>query len=310
MTYSVIARDQDTGEIGVACQSHFFGVGSAVNWAEAGVGAVATQSFVNPDYGGRGLALMRDGASARTALGAVLVEDPRANLRQVAVMDAGGSIAVHTGSSCVGACGSRSGEFFSVQGNMLAGEHVLDAMAEAMADATGQDAGLPERMLAALRAAEAAGGDLRGSQAAGMLVVSADRSDLPWSEVRVDLRVEDSTDPVGELGRLVRLKRLADVVVKVLFAEGLMLGDFTEPEPGALERALHDLARVADELGESNLEAATWRAVLLARAGRAAEAADAIAELIGRRAELASFVDRIGEAGMLGPARSRPGGGE
>ncbi|MFC5994664.1 DUF1028 domain-containing protein [Pseudonocardia hispaniensis] len=296
MTYSVVARDPRTGEIGVACQSHFFGVGSAVNWAEAGVGAVATQSFVNPDYGGRGLALMRDGASAEAALRTVLSADPRPDLRQVAIVDAGGSIAVHTGAACVGERGSRAGAFYSVQGNMLAGEPVLDEMAAAME----REASLTDRMLAALRAAEAAGGDLRGSQAAGILVVSAIRSDRPWAEVRLDLRVEDSAEPVTELARLVRLKRLTDVVVDVLFAEGLMLGDFVEPEPGALDRALDALAAVADEFGAANLEAALWRAVLLARAGRADEASGAMEELVGRRAQLGALLDQLRTAGFFG----------
>jgi uncharacterized Ntn-hydrolase superfamily protein len=219
MTYSVVARDQRTGELGVACQSHFFGVGSAVNWAEAGVGVVATQSLVKPAYGWRGLELMREGVPAPEALKIILTEDPHPERRQVAMLDADGKLAVHTGEQCIGVRGSRDGGWFAVQGNMLTAERVLDAMAAAMADGDGP---LAERLVAALRAAEAAGGESRGSQAAGIRVVTGAAAELPWADTLLDVRVEDATDPVTELARLVRQQQLAGPVVEVLFTEGLI----------------------------------------------------------------------------------------
>ncbi|WP_214369528.1 DUF1028 domain-containing protein [Pseudonocardia sp. H11422] len=296
MTYSIVARDPVTGVLGVACQSHFFGAGSAVNWAEAGVGAVATQSFVNADYGGRGLEMMRAGQDAAASLAAILEVDPRPELRQVAMVDGQGRFAVHTGPGCVGHHGSRQGSWFSVQGNMLTGEEVLDAMAAA---AEGPHDTVADALVAALRAAEGAGGDARGSQAAGIVVVGVERSRTPWNDVLVDLRVEDSPDPVAELARLVRRKRLFEDVIAVLFAEGLMIGPYREPETGATEAALDRLARAARELGRENLEAELWRSVLLARAGRRTEAEQALATIFSLNPELRGFVARLSEAGFL-----------
>ncbi|MHA6793594.1 DUF1028 domain-containing protein [Pseudonocardia bannensis] len=305
MTYSIIARHPVTGEFGVACQSHFFGVGSAVNWAEAGAGAIVTQSFVNRDYGALGIERFRAGESAPAVLADLLAEDPHPELRQVAMVDHNGRFAVHTGARCVPVRGSRQGGSFSVQGNMLAGEDVLDAMAAAAE--TGLEAGqrLATVLVQALRAAERAGGDARGSQAAGIMVVGPHRTASPRQEVLVDLRVEDSTDPVGELERLVERHSLFEDIVSVLFAEGLMLGPFREPGPGATDAALDRLARAAAELGEENPEAALWRAVLLLRAGRNGEATDALARLYATRPDLRAFLARLREAGFLDAAAAR-----
>jgi uncharacterized Ntn-hydrolase superfamily protein len=203
MTYSIVARDPKTGRLCVAVQSRYFGVGSTVPWAEPGVGAVATQSFVEVSYGPRGLELLRGGTSAPDALEALLAEDDGRDVRQVAMVDANGEVAVHTGARCVQAAGHVIGEGVSAQANMMERDTVWDAMLASFADTDG--AGFPERLLAALRAAEGEGGDVRGRQSAALLVVEADRS-LPSWERAIDVRVEDHPDPLGELERLVRLR--------------------------------------------------------------------------------------------------------
>src|SRR5436190_6592393 len=201
MTYSIVARDPDTGSLGVAVQSRYFSVGSAVPWAEPGVGAVATQSFVELSYGPRGLELMRNGASALETLERLVAEDHDREIRQVAMVDSAGTVAVHTGARCVAAAGHAVGTAVSAQANMMERDTVWDAMLAAYAEAAGA---LPERLMAALRAAEAEGGDVRGRQSAAILVVGADRQAPEWQR-QIDLRVEDHTDPLTELERLVRL---------------------------------------------------------------------------------------------------------
>lgn len=294
MTYSVVARDPDTGALGVACQSHFFAVGRAVNHAEAGAGAIANQSLVEPAYARLGLAALRAGATAREALDAGLDVDPLPELRQVAVVDAGGGLSVHTGARCVPVAGSRAGRDYLVQGNMLASGAVLDGMAAAM-DAEGP---LVDRMLAALAAADAAGGDLRGRQAAGIRVVSG-APDPDGDGVLLDLRVEDAPDPVAELGRLVALARSSASVLGVLAGEGVLVGDYREPRPGATDAALATLATVARERSEAGLEAQLWHCVLLSRAGRGPDATAAARALLDRRPELGRFLHHLAEAGYL-----------
>lgn len=204
MTYSIVARDAATGELGVAVQSRYFSTGSVVTWAEAGVGAVATQSLVKIDYGPRGLTLMRDGASAPDALAQLVAADNGRAVRQVAMIDATGAVATHTGDMCIAAAGHITGDAYSVQANMMTDDTIWPAMRNAYESATGD---LSERMMAALDAAQAAGGDIRGQQSANILVVSGTRSDTPWRERTIDLRVEDHPRPLEELRRLLQLKR-------------------------------------------------------------------------------------------------------
>jgi len=203
-TYSIVARDPATGELGVAVQSHWFSVGSLVPWAEPGVGAVATQSFVEPSYGPLGLALMRAGKSAPEALAALLAADTGREVRQVGMVDAQGRVATHTGKLCIPAAGGQEGTGYVVQANLMEKPSVWPAMARAFENAKGD---LAERMLAALDAAEAEGGDIRGRQAAALLVVKAAPSGRPWSDRVFDLRVEDDPAPLVELRRLVGLQR-------------------------------------------------------------------------------------------------------
>ncbi|HSS61581.1 MAG TPA: DUF1028 domain-containing protein [Candidatus Limnocylindrales bacterium] len=204
MTYSIVARDKQTGELGVAVQSHYFQVGPVVPWAIAGIGAVATQSMVNISFGPLGLEYMRAGYSAEQALKALLAADSQPDSRQVALVDAAGNVAVHTGAKCIPAAGHRAGDGFSCQANLMEKDTVWDAMHEAF---TTTDAPLAERMMAALDAAEAEGGDIRGKQSAAMLVATGTPTGHSWEDRIIDLRVDDAPDPLAELDRLLRIKR-------------------------------------------------------------------------------------------------------
>ena len=248
-TYSIVARDPASGQLGVAVQSHYFSVGAVVPWAEPGVGAVATQSFLDIAYGPEGLASMRSGRGAPEALGALVAADPAAALRQVAMVDAAGGVAAHTGVRCVAAAGHLvgEGEGYSVQANLMVDDGVWPAMARAY-EATAGD--LAERMLAALDAAQAAGGDVRGQQSAALLVVSGERSERPWEGRLFDLRVEDHPAPLGELRRLLTLAR---AYRRVEDADGAIgRGDLAEAAT-----AYRDALALAPEVAELKFWAAT-----------------------------------------------------
>ncbi|MCW3041575.1 MAG: hypothetical protein JWM31_3480 [Solirubrobacterales bacterium] len=199
MTYSIVAHDPATGAMGIAVQSHWFNVGAVVAWGRAGVGAVATQSVAEPAYGQRLLDALEGGASPKDALAQLLAADEQAAYRQVAVVGAGGDVAVHTGASCIAFAGHESGRGFSAQANMMASPDVWPAMAQAYERASGP---LQRRLAAALHAAEAAGGDARGRQSAALLVVPAEGE--PWTSL-VDVRVDDAAEPLAELDRLLDL---------------------------------------------------------------------------------------------------------
>lgn len=204
MTYSIVALDRNNGELGVAVQSHYFQVGPSVPWAAAGVGAVATQSMVNVSFGPLGLDYLRLGYTAEQTLNALIAGDSEPERRQVAIVDARGNVAVHTGSKCIPAAGHRAGDAFSVQANLMEKDTVWDAMAHTFTSTEGQ---LAERMMAALDAAEAEGGDIRGKQSAAMLVVTGHPTGRPWEDRIIDLRVEDSPEPLIELRRLLNIRR-------------------------------------------------------------------------------------------------------
>jgi uncharacterized Ntn-hydrolase superfamily protein len=200
-TYSIVARDPSSGELGVAVQSHWFSVGSVVSWARPGVGAVATQSVAEVAHGPNALERMAAGLDAGSAIAAVLADDAQAAYRQLGAVDAEGGAAAHTGEGCIPHAGEVVGEGFACQANMMASETVPAAMAGAYRAAEGD---LAARMLAALLAAEGEGGDVRGRQSAALLVVPA--TGEPW-RARFDVRVEDHRDPLDELQRLLRLAR-------------------------------------------------------------------------------------------------------
>jgi uncharacterized Ntn-hydrolase superfamily protein len=203
-TFSIVARDPATGQLGVAVQSHWFSVGPIVPWAEAGVGAVATQSFVDPKYGPSGLALMRAGRSAPDALKELLGKDDGRDVRQVAMIDAQGRVEAWTGAKNIQAAGHRVGTNYSVQANLMLNDKVWPAMAAAFERASGD---LAERMFAALDAAQSVGGDIRGRQSAALIVVTGQPTGEPWKDRLYDLRVDDHPEPLKELRRLMTLQR-------------------------------------------------------------------------------------------------------
>jgi uncharacterized Ntn-hydrolase superfamily protein len=290
-TYSIVARDPATGEIGVAVQSHWFSVGSIVTWAEAGVGAVATQSFVDPSYGPRALELLRAGVAAPDALKRLLEADAQRDVRQVAVIDASGRVDAFTGRRAIAAAGhqviSNDRFQYSVQANLMANERVWPAMAAAFQRATGD---LADRLLAALDAAQAEGGDIRGRQAAALVVVKAQGSGKPWAGAdRVfDLRVEDHPEPLVELRRLVRLQRAYALANR---------GDELVAE-NRIDEALVAYTG-AGALAPEILELPFWQAVTLASVGREAAAAPIFRQVFAREPFWADLVPRLPAAGLL-----------
>jgi uncharacterized Ntn-hydrolase superfamily protein len=284
-TYSIVARDSATGELGVAVQSHWFSVGSVVPWAESGVGAVATQSFVDPSYGKLGLDLMRAGKSAPEALAALLAGDEGRDVRQVAMVDAKGRVAVHTGAKCIPAAGHEPGEGFSVQANLMGDERVWPAMAKAFRESRGD---LADRMLAALDAAEAVGGDIRGKQSAALLVVKGGATGRPWADKVFDLRVEDAPLPLVELRRLVRLQRAYN---HASAGDDLVAAGRTEES--LAEYA--DAARLAPEV----LELPYWQAVTLASKGKLEEALPIFRKVFAKEPRWAELTPRLPRAGLL-----------
>jgi uncharacterized Ntn-hydrolase superfamily protein len=202
-TFSIVAFDPATHELGIAVESKYFGVGSVVPWAKAGVGAVATQARARVSFGVRGLRLMAAGRSPRKALRTLLKTDSDAAVRQVGMIDARGRTAAYTGAGCLTFAGHRRGHFYTVQGNLLAGESVLTDMAAAYEAAQKQEGTeLADWLLAALQAGQAAGGDRRGQQSAALLVVRAKGGPGGDNDRYIDLRVEDSPTPIDELARL------------------------------------------------------------------------------------------------------------
>lgn len=211
MTYSIVARDRETGELGVAVQSHWFSVGSVVTWARAGVGAVATQAMAEISYGPLGLELMSSGKTASEALEALLKADSKSETRQVAFVDSKGNVSVHTGRKCIPYAGHVKGDQFTCEANLMRNNSIWGAMSRDFRKSSGvrkrDRLPLAERLISALEAAEEAGGDVRGKQSAAILVVSPTVAPNPWSGRLVELRVEDFPTPLPELKRLLRLQR-------------------------------------------------------------------------------------------------------
>lgn len=284
-TYSIVARDSATGRLGVAVQSHWFSVGPIVPWAEAGVGAIATQSFVRVAYGPDGLDRLRQGESPAAALAAMVAADSGRDVRQVAVVDASGRVSAHTGSRCIAYAGHITGPGFSVQANLMADSTVPAAMAEAYRRASGP---LAVRLLAALTAAEEAKGDIRGRQSAAILVVDGARQDRAWQGRLIDLRIEDHPQPVVELTRLYELHRAY---------EWMNRGDVFA------ETALWDSAAAAYgaavQLAPQIVELPFWSAVTLAAAGRIEDALPLFARVFAAEERWIALVPRLVPAGLL-----------
>ena len=288
MTYSIVARDPATGELGVAVQTRWFNVGVAVPWAEPGVGAVATQAFAESSYGPLGLARMRGGETAPEALAALVADDPGSAVRQIGMVDATGRSAAHTGARSLAAAGHVTSDGLSVQANGMERPTVWHAMADAYASS---DGALADRLMAALLAAEAEGGDVRGRQSAALLVVPA--SGPAWA-TRYDLRVEDHRTPLDELGRLLRVARAYEAFGRA--NEAAMAGDLSVATV-SIEEA-HDLAPDDDQI-------TLWMAVILGGTGRFDEARGLFAAAHQAEPRSAEHVRRFLAAGYL-PAEVGP----
>lgn len=284
-TYSIVARDPETRQMGVAVQSHWFSVGAVVPWIEAGIGVVATQSFVEVSYGPLGLDLMRAGKSAPQALKALIEIDPERDVRQVAMIDSQGQVAVHTGKSCISETGHIVGDQYSVQANLMLENTVPEAMAKAYQSTPGD---LIDRLLSALEAAEKEGGDIRGRQSAAIIVVTGKPTGQSWKDRIVDLRVEDHPDPVSELKRLVKVHRAY---------EHMNRGDEYLAE-GNVEGALKEYS-TAEQLSPDNLEMAFWHAVTLASLDRVDESLPLFKRVFEGDYNWALLVPRLPKSGLL-----------
>ena len=284
-TFSIVARDKKTGEMGVAVQSHWFSVGADVPWAEAGVGAVATQSFVDPSYGPKGLELMRLGKSASETLKQLIAADSGEAVRQVAMVDSKGEAAVHTGKRCVDYAGHRTGDGYSVQANLMLNDKVPTAMANAFETAPGD---LAERMMMALEAAQEVGGDIRGKQSAAMIMVKAQSSGKSWADHTVDLRVEDHPEPLKELRRLIGVAR----------AYGHMNAGDAVMEKNDVETALKEYGE-AMKLAGDNVEIAFWSALTLALKGKVDQALPIFKKVFLEDRNWVEVLKRLPKAGMI-----------
>ncbi|MBK8654724.1 MAG: DUF1028 domain-containing protein [Haliscomenobacter sp.] len=285
-TYSIVAIDPETGDMGVAVQSHWFATGTIVIWGEAGTGVVATQSFVNPAFGPEGLALMKNGMIAPDALAHLIASDEGRDFRQLALLDSKGRVAAYTGSKCIEAAGHQEGAGYSVQANLMANGSVWPAMAKAFEASKGQP--LAERMLLALEAAEAAGGDIRGKQSAALLVVSAKNTGQSWVDRKVDLRIDDHPTPLPELRRLLRVHQ----------AYGHMNAGDLAVEKGDMAKAMEEYG-AAEALFPDNLEMQYWHAIALVNAGKTEEAMPLFRKIFLRDGNWKTLTPRLTKNGLL-----------
>jgi uncharacterized Ntn-hydrolase superfamily protein len=284
-TFSIVARDPATGELGVAVQSHWFSVGPIVPWVEAGVGAVATQSFVDPSYGPKGLALMKAGTTAPAALKQLLAKDEGRDVRQVAMIDAKGRVDAWTGSKDIQAAGHKVGVNYSVQANLMLNDTVWPAMSKAFESAKGD---LADRMLAALDAAQAAGGDIRGRQSAALIVATGKPTGHQWTDRIFDLRVDDHAEPLKELRRLVTLQRAYN---------HMNAGDLAvekKDNAGALREY-----GAAEGLVPGNAEMVFWHAVALVNMNRVDESLPLFKRAFAADPNWRTLVSRLPKSGLL-----------
>ena len=287
-TYSIVARDAETGQFGVAVQTHQMGVGRVVPWLLPGVGAVATQSFANASFGRLGLALLKAGYPAHRVIAALVAADEDEARRRVAVVDNQGQAAVHTGSGCIAHASHHVGQGYSVQANMMTRDTVIDAMASAYEAASGD---LAQRMVTALEAAQAEDGDIRGMQSAALKVVSGDAAEMPWETV-YDLRVDEHAQPVVELVRLVRLRH-----AQLIDKQG-----YDALEAGQRDEALNLWSQAREQAPELE-ELAFWQAVELAdKHGDLDTAASIFQATLAddpRRQHWADLINRLVDCGLI-----------
>lgn len=285
-TFSIVARDPVTGEMAVGVQSHWFSVGTAVSWGEAGVGVVATQSFVNKSYGIKGLELMKNGKTAPEALKELLEEDEGREVRQVAMIDANGNVNSFTGKNCIDHAGNIVGKNYSVQSNMMLNNTVCAEMAKAFEASEGKP--LAERILIALKAAQAAGGDIRGKQSAAILVVAGRSTGQPWNERLIDLRVDDNNSPLDELDRLLRLYRAYEHMDK---------GDLAT-EKNDMKLAMEEYG-AAMKMFPENLEMQYWTAITLANNKKITEASRLLQEIYKKDSNWRELTRRLPKVNLL-----------
>ena len=284
-TYSIVARDPDTGELGVAVQSHWFSVGSIVSWGEAGVGVVATQSFVNPAFGPNGLALLESGMTAPEVVDKLIAEDEGRDVRQLAIIDVNGNVKSYTGKNCIPGAGNIIGENYSVQANLMLNDKVPAAMSKAFEESKGP---LAERLIAALFAAEEVGGDIRGKQSAAILVVKGKSTGKVWEDRLIDLRVEDHQAPLLELERLLKVHRAYD---------HMNAGDLAV-EHGDMQLAMKEYS-AAEEMFPDNEEMKYWRAVTLATNGDVEGSLPLFKDVFGRNENWKILTPRLVPIGLL-----------
>lgn len=285
-TFSIVARDSITGEMAVGVQSHWFSVGSSVSWGQNGIGVVATQSLIDKRYGHEGLRLMEAGKSSKEAFEQLVKDDAASAYRQVAMIDAKGTVVAFTGKSCMDYASHITGPDFSVQSNMMLTNNVCESMAAAYRASSGKP--LAERVMAALFAAQQAGGDIRGKQSAALLVVSGDKSLAPWNGKLVDLRVEDHTEPLKELQRLLKLNDAYDHMNK---------GDLAT-EKGDNETAMKEYG-AAMKLFPENLEMQYWTAIMLANTHKTTQAAAMLQKIYKKDPNWRELTRRLPKAGLL-----------
>ncbi len=284
-TYSIVARDTVTGDMGVAVQSHWFSVGSIVSWGKAGVGVVATQSFVNPSFGPRGLSLLENGLTPKMAVETLMALDEGRDVRQLAILDVHGNVEAYTGKSCIEAAGHQMGSNFSVQANLMEKNTVWPAMALAFKRSKGS---LAERMLFAMEAAQNEGGDIRGKQSVAILVVKGKSTGNSWEDRIVDLRIEDHENPLKEMRRILNIHKAYDFMNK---------GDL------AVEVGNNDLAkeqyRQAQKLIPDNLEMKYWYAITLANNGEIDEAKIILKDIFKQNSQWKTLIPRLVKPKLL-----------
>lgn len=284
-TFSIVARDPNTGEMGAAVQSHWFSVGTLCIWGEAGIGVVATQSFVNPAFGPEGLKFLGDGLNAGQAVERLISSDEGRDVRQLAIVDAEGGSAAYTGKNCIPEAGHISGENFSVQANLMLSDKVWGAMAKAFVETRGE---LAERMMAALEAAQGEGGDIRGKQSAAILVVKGKSSGKVWEDRIIDLRVEDHSEPLKELRRLLKVHKAYQY---------MNAGDLAV-EKGDMEKAEEQYSN-AEKLFPDNEEMLYWHAIALANNGGTDEALPLFRKVFEMNENWKTLTPRLRNVGQL-----------
>jgi uncharacterized Ntn-hydrolase superfamily protein len=284
-TYSIVARDPDTGEMGVAVQSHWFSVGSMVTWGEAGVGVVATQSFVNPAFGPEGLELLKSGMTASQVVDKLISEDEGRDVRQLAIIDVNGNVKSYTGKNCIPGAGNIVGENYSVQANLMLNDKIPGAMSKAFEESTGP---LAERLMTALFAAQEAGGDIRGKQSAAILVVKGRSTGQVWEDRLIDLRVEDSPYPLAELNRLLKIHRAYD---------HMNAGDLAV-EHGEMILAMKEYA-AAEEMFPDNEEMKFWHATTLVNNGNLDASLPLFKEVFSKNENYKILTPRLVPIGLL-----------